>query len=346
MTRKVKIGNLYIGGGESVKIQSMTTCRLSSVASSIDAVKNLEQAGCDIVRFSVLDEKDAKSISEIKKHTKMPIVADIHFDYKLAIESIKNGADKIRINPGNIGSDENVKKVADVLKEYGVPVRVGSNTGSIEKEFLEKYGRTEKALAESALKHVSTLEKHGVENVVISVKASSVPLMVSAYRYVARKTDYPLHIGVTEAGTEYNGVIKNSIGIGSLLLDGIGDTIRVSLSADPVREVVAAKAILKSLDLVKGGAEVIACPTCGRCEWDCMSFAKKTEDYLKDVKTPIKVAVMGCVVNGPGEAKDADIGIAGGKDCCVIFLNGNVLKKVDKKDAEKEFFSEIDKCIR
>ena len=346
MSKRVKIGSTFIGGGEPIKIQSMTTTRLSDVTSSVKAMLELERAGCDIVRFSVLDEKDATAIREIKKSTKAPLVADIHFDYRLALSSIENGADKIRINPGNIGSDENVKKVAEVLKRTGTPVRVGSNTGSIEKEFLDKYGRSEIALAESALKHVATLEKHGVENIVISVKASSVPLMVKAYRYIASKTEYPLHLGVTEAGTEYNGVIKNSLGIGALLLDGIGDTIRVSLSADPVREVVAAKSILKGLELIDTGATVVACPTCGRCEWDCMAFAKKTEEYLKDVDKPIKVAVMGCVVNGPGEAQDADIGIAGGKGKVVIFVGGKILKTVDVADAEKEFFSEIDKCIR
>ena len=346
MSKKVRIGNIFIGGGQSVKIQSMTTTRLADTSSSVKAVSDLEKEGCEIVRFSVLDETDAKAISFVKKSIHIPLVADIHFDYRLAIKSIENGADKIRINPGNIGAESNVRKVADVLRQTGIPVRVGSNTGSIEKEFLNKYGRTEKALAESALKHVSLLEKYGVENIVVSVKASSVPLTVKAYRYIADRTDYPLHIGVTEAGTEYNGIIKNSIGIGALLLDGIGDTIRVSLSADPVREVVAAKAILKSLELINNGPDVIACPTCGRCEWDCLSFAKKTEDYLKDIKKHIKVAVMGCVVNGPGEAMDADIGIAGGKGKAVIFVGGKTLKTVDIKDAEREFFCEIDKCIQ
>jgi (E)-4-hydroxy-3-methylbut-2-enyl-diphosphate synthase len=346
MSRQVQIGNLKIGGGAKIAVQSMTTCRLCEEEKAISSVLELERAGCDIVRFSVLDFADAKAISTLKKHVSAPIVADIHFDYKLAIESIKYGADKIRINPGNIGSDENVKKVADALKSSGIAVRVGSNTGSIEKEFLSKYGRNEIALVESALKHVSTLEKHGVENIVISVKASSVPLMVKAYRYIAQKTDYPLHLGVTEAGTEYSGIIKNSMGIGALLLDGIGDTIRVSLSADPVREVLAGRTILKGLNLLDEGAEVVACPTCGRCQWDCMSFAKRTEEYLQGVKKKIKVAVMGCAVNGPGEASDADIGIAGGKDGCVIFVGGKIVKKVNEKDAEKEFFSEIDKCIQ
>ncbi len=346
MSKRVQIGNIFIGGGEKIAIQSMTVERLCNTEKSIKAVLDLEKAGCDIVRFSVLDESDAVNIKEIKKHIHIPLVADIHFDYRLALLAIENGADKIRINPGNIGSDENVKKVADALKGSGVAVRVGSNTGSIEKEFLKKYGKNEISLGESALKNVAVLEKYGVENIVISVKASDVPLMVKAYEYVAKRTDYPLHLGVTEAGTEYNGVIKNSIGIGSLLLNGIGDTIRVSLSADPVREVVAGKAILSSLNLYNDKAKLVACPTCGRCEWDCMAFASKVEKYIENINKPLKVAVMGCAVNGPGEASDADIGVAGGKGGCIIFLKGKIVKKVAKEEIEKVFFREIDKCIK
>ena len=324
----------------------MSTFRLKDVDKSINAINELKNAGCDIVRFSVLDLDDARAIKEIKKQTDMPLVADIHFDYKLAIESIKSGADKIRINPGNIGGEENVKRVAEVLKEYSIPVRVGSNTGSIEKEFLNKYGKNEISLGESALKSVSVLERYGVSDIVISVKASSVPLMVKAYEYVANKTDYPLHLGVTEAGTEYNGVIFNAMGIGSLLLKGIGDTIRVSLSADPVREVVAAKAILSGLELRNDCVRIVACPTCGRCSWDCMAFAKQVEDYVKDINKPFKIAVMGCVVNGPGEASDCDLGVAGGKDCCVIFSRGEIVKKVKYEELKDVFFKEIDKCLR
>ena len=346
MSKRVKIGNLYIGGGEKIAIQSMSTFRLKDVDKSINAINELKNAGCDIVRFSVLDLDDARAIKEIKKQTDMPLVADIHFDYKLAIESIKSGADKIRINPGNIGGEENVKRVAEVLKEYSIPVRVGSNTGSIEKEFLNKYGKNEISLGESALKSVSVLERYGVSDIVISVKASSVPLMVKAYEYVANKTDYPLHLGVTEAGTEYNGVIFNAMGIGSLLLKGIGDTIRVSLSADPVREVVAAKAILSGLELRNDCVRIVACPTCGRCSWDCMAFAKQVEDYVKDINKPFKIAVMGCVVNGPGEASDCDLGVAGGKDCCVIFSRGEIVKKVKYEELKDVFFKEIDKCLR
>ena len=346
MSKIIKIGNLSMGGGQLVSVQSMSTKRISNTVESIKEALALEQAGCDVLRFSVNDEKDATSFNVLKKHVKMPLVADIHFDYKLALKSIEGGADKVRINPGNIGSDENVRKVAEALRFSGIPVRVGANTGSIEKEFLSRYGKNEISLGESALKNVSILEKYGVENIVISVKASSVPLMVKAYEYIASKTDYPLHLGVTEAGTEYSGVIKNSIGIGSLLLKGIGDTLRVSLSSDPVNEVRAGKTILSALNLRNDQVDVIACPTCGRCEWNCMEFAKKTEDYCKSIKKNLKIAVMGCVVNGPGEAKDADLGVAGAKDGCVIFASGKIIKTVKKEDLEKEFFGEIDRCIR
>lgn len=346
MKRRVKIGNLYIGGGERIAIQSMSTFRLADTVNSVNAAIGLEKVGCDILRYSILDSADALAIKEVKAHTKMPIVADIHFDYKLALEAIKGGADKIRINPGNIGSEDRVRKVAEAIKGAGIAVRVGSNTGSIEKEFLAKYGKNEVSLGESALKHVATLEKYGINDIVISVKASSVPLMVKAYEYISKRTEYPLHLGVTEAGTEYGGVVKNSIGIGSLLLSGIGDTIRVSLSADPEREVVAAKAILSALGMRNDGVEIVACPTCGRCEWNCMEFASKVEKYVENVNKPLKIAVMGCVVNGPGEASDADLGIAGAKDCCAIFVKGKIVRKVKKEDVEKEFFGEIDKCIR
>ncbi|MBQ8426572.1 MAG: flavodoxin-dependent (E)-4-hydroxy-3-methylbut-2-enyl-diphosphate synthase [Clostridia bacterium] len=346
MTKKVRVGNLFLGGGESVKIQSMSTFKISDVKRAIDECERLKRAGCDILRFSVCDEYDALAFKEVKKHTDMPLVADIHFDYRLALKAIDGGADKIRINPGNIGGEKNVKEVASALKANNVPVRVGSNTGSIEKEFLAKYGRNEISLGESALKNASLLEKYGVSDIVISVKASDVPLSVKAYEYVSKRCDYPLHLGVTEAGTEYNGVIKNAIGIGSLLVRGIGDTLRVSLSADPVREVLAGKAILSALNLKNDCVKVIACPTCGRCEWDCMGFAKKVEDYTANVNKPLKIAVMGCAVNGPGEASDADLGIAGAKGECVIFVKGKIVKKVPERDAQKEFFGEIDKCIR
>lgn len=344
MSKKVKIGNVFIGGGEKIAVQSMATFKTSEPA-ALSQAEELERAGCDILRFSVLDEKDAAAFCEIGKRVKMPLVADIHFDWRLAIKAIDGGADKIRINPGNIGSAENVRKVAEAAKSNGVPIRVGSNTGSIEKEFLNKYGKSEVALAESALKQVALLEKYGVSDIVVSVKASSVPLTVKAYEYVAKRTDYPLHIGVTEAGTEYRGTVKNAAALGALLLKGIGDTVRVSLSANPLREVAAAKAILSALEL-SNGANLVACPTCGRCEWDCMAFAAKTEKYLETVSAPITVAVMGCAVNGPGEAAEADVGVAGAKGGCVIFSHGKIIKTVKRENLEKEFFAEIDKCIR
>lgn len=346
MSRKVKIGNLYIGGGEKIAIQSMATFKIADTVRACEEIARLKKVGCDILRFSVTDQDDAKAFSIIKKNSDMPLVADIHFDYKLAIASIDGGVDKIRINPGNIGGEAKVAEVAKALKNSGVPVRVGSNTGSVEKEFLAKYGKNEISLGESALHKVALLEKYGVDNIVISVKASDVPLMVKAYEYIAQKTDYPLHLGVTEAGTEYTGVVKNAIGIGALLLRGIGDTLRVSLSADTEREVIAAKTILSALNLKNDCAKIVACPTCGRCEWDCMGFAKIVEDYVKDVDKPIKIAVMGCPVNGPGEAADADVGVAGSKDGCYIFKKGKILKRVEKVDIRKAFFEEIDKCLQ
>lgn len=344
MSKKVFIGNVAIGSGERIKIQSMSTSKISNVDKVVEECLLLKEEGLDIMRFSVLDDIDARSFKIVKERAKIPLVADIHFDYRLAIKAIDGGADKIRINPGNIGSEKNIKAVADALKSANIPVRVGANTGSIEKEFLTKYGKNEVALGESALRNVSILEKHGVKDIVISVKASDVSLAVKAYEYVASKTDYPLHVGITEAGTEYNGVIKNAIGIGSLLLKGIGDTIRVSLSADTLREVIAGRSILTALNLYDG-VRIIACPTCGRCEWECMEFAKKVEDYTRKIKKPLKIAVMGCVVNGPGEAKDTDLGIAGAKDGCVIFRKGEIVKRVNKENLEREFFKEIDKCL-
>ena len=340
------IGNVAVGGGETIKIQSMSTFKISDVDRAVSQCALLKEAGLDIMRFSVLDEVDARSFSIVKSKINIPLVADIHFDYKLALKAIDGGADKIRINPGNIGGEDKVRAVADALKANKIPVRVGSNTGSIDKEFLTKFGKNEVSLGESALKNVAILEKYGVNDIVVSVKASDVNLAVKAYEYVAKRCDYPLHLGVTEAGTEYNGVIKNSIGIGSLLMRGIGDTIRVSLSADPIREVYAAKAILSALDLKNDCIKIIACPTCGRCEWDCMGFAKKVEDYTANVNKPLKIAVMGCAVNGPGEAADADLGVAGAKEDCVIFVRGKIVKKVAKDKIEQEFFKEIDKCIR
>ena len=346
MTRRIPIGGTAIGGGAPVAVQSMTTTRPSDIENTVKQILRLEEAGCDIVRFCVRDAADAAAISRIRRETHIPLVADIHFDYRLAVAAAENGADKVRINPGNIGGEDKIRAVADCVRAHKIPVRVGSNTGSIEKEFLAKYGRSEKALAESALKNVAVLEKHGVENIVVSVKASDVKLTVAAYEYIAARCDYPLHLGVTEAGTLLNGVVKNSVGIGALLLKGIGDTVRVSLSADPTEEVYAARRILRSVGLEKDYVEIVSCPTCGRCEWPLIPFAEKVEKFTAKIKKPLKLAVLGCVVNGPGEAADADLGIAGGKDYCMIFKKGEPYKKVACADVEKEFFKEIENCLK
>lgn len=348
MTKTVKIGSVVIGGGNKIAVQSMTNIKTEYIEKTVNQIISLENAGCDIVRVAVKDKADALALKKIKEKTSCPIVADIHFDYRLAIDSIENGADKVRINPGNIGSEDNVKKVADCLKAHKIPVRVGSNSGSVEKEYLKKYGKNEIALAESVLKNVYALEKYGVNDIVISAKASSVPLTVKTYEYLSGKTEYPLHVGVTEAGTYESGLVKSSAGIGALLLKGIGDTIRVSLTADPVREPYAAKKILRAIGLDDNYCEVISCPTCGRTEYDSIGLAERVEELTKDINKPLKVAVMGCVVNGPGEAADCDIGIAGSKKTCVIFKKGKVFKQVPFENAEEEFIKEINeiaKCL-
>lgn len=336
-TKKVNIGGVSVGGGESVKIQSMCTTKTSDVQSTVNQITALLNAGCEIIRVSVLDEDDAKAIKLIKNKIKVPIVADIHFSHKLATAAIENGCDKVRLNPGNIGNEQNVKIVADCVKAHKIPVRVGANTGSVEKEYLAKYGKSEKALVESALKNVSLLEKYGVNDIVISVKASSVLLTVSSYRLLAQKTDYPLHIGVTEAGTEQMATVKSSVALGALLLDGIGDTLRVSITDDPIKEIYAAKRILRALEKDENYVNVISCPTCGRCRWNSMELAKKVTAFTENFSKKLKIAVMGCVVNGPGEAKDCDIGIAGDKEYCVIFKNGKITKKYLSKTQSKNF---------
>ena len=340
-TKIVSVGGVKIGGGERVKIQSMTTTKTADIESTVAQISALEKAGCEIVRVAVADEQDATAIKIVKEKIKLPLVADIHFSPKLAVMAIENGADKVRINPGNIGGEKEIKFVADCVKAHKIPVRVGSNTGSIEKNFLEKYGRTERALVESALYNVGILEKFGVNDIVISVKASSVPLTVAAYRLLAQKTEYPLHLGVTEAGTVSVGVTKSAVGIGSLLLDGIGDTIRVSLTDNPVKEIAAAQLILRVCGLDEEYVEVVACPTCGRCAWESMALAEKVTSFVSPYRKRAKIAVMGCVVNGPGEAKDADLGIAGGNGSCLIFKKGEPYKKVLASQAEEEFFKEI-----
>ncbi len=341
-TKKVQIGGIAVGGGESVKIQSMCTAKTSDVSAACRQIEELEAAGCEIIRVSVLDEADAAAVKTIKQKIHIPLVADIHFSARLAVAAIEAGCDKVRINPGNIGGEREIKLVADCIKAHKIAVRVGSNTGSIEREFLEKYGKNEFSLVESALKSVSSLEKYGVGDIVISVKASSVPLTVRAYRLLASRTQYPLHIGVTEAGPEQMAVVKSSAALGALLLDGIGDTMRVSITDDPVKEIAAARRILRAVGLDREYVDVVSCPTCGRCMWDSMALAQKTAAYVENLRKPLKIAVMGCVVNGPGEAKDCDLGIAGAQDFCVIFKNGEIIRKVPSADAEREFFKEID----
>ena len=345
LTKKVNVGNVCIGGGERVKVQSMCTYKTSSTEDVINQILSLEKAGCDIIRVSVLDEDDARAIKKIKNSIHIPIVADIHFSHKLAILAIENGCDKVRINPGNIGNEGAVKAVADCIKAHKISVRVGSNTGSIEKEFLQRYGRGEVALVESALKSVAILEKYGVNDIVISVKASDVPTTVSAYTLLSKKIDYPLHIGVTEAGTEQMAVVKSSVALGALMLNGIGDTLRVSITDDPIKEIYAAKRILRAVGLDKNYVDVVSCPTCGRCLWNSMEFARKVTDYVEGFSKPLKIAVMGCVVNGPGEAKECDLGIAGSEEYCVIFKNGEIIRRVKVECAEQEFMKEIDKIL-
>ena len=345
-TKLVNVGGCLVGGGEPIKIQSMTTTKTADIERTVAQITALEKAGCDIVRVAVADEADALAIKKVKEQIKLPLVADIHFSAKLAVLSIENGADKVRINPGNIGGEKEIGMVADCVKKHGIPVRVGSNTGSIERNFLAEYGRSARALVESALFNVNALEKFGVNDIVISVKASSVPMTVEAYRLLSARTDYPLHIGVTEAGANESGLVKSAVGIGALLLDGIGDTLRVSLTNDPVEEIYAGKQILRAVELDKNFVEVVACPTCGRCAWDSMSLANEVTEFVKPYKKPFKVAVMGCVVNGPGEAKDADLGIAGGNGSCLIFKKGEPYKKVSEEFAKQEFFAELKEMLK
>ena len=343
-SRKVKIGNLYIGGGEHIAVQSMLNVPAHDVEGNVRQALALEKAGCEIIRVSVPDKEAVKTVEALKAAVKAPIVADIHFDYKLALDSLAAGVDKIRLNPGNIGSDDRVKAVADECLRKGVPIRIGVNSGSLEKEILAKYGSpTPEAMCESAMYHVRLLEKFDFDNIVISIKSSDVQKMYEAYELLAEKCDYPLHLGVTEAGTQRMGLIKSAIGIGGLLLRGIGDTIRVSLTADPVNEVYAGFDILKAAGLLTGTPTLVSCPTCGRTKIDLISIASQVEELLRSVKKDIKVAVMGCAVNGPGEAREADIGIAGGDGCGLIFKKGEIIRKVPEEDIVTELLSEIEK---
>ena len=332
-TKVVKIGNKLIGGGNPIMIQSMTNTRTDDVAATVSQILALEKAGCDIIRCTIPDINAAKAIKEIKKHIHIPLVADIHFDYRMAIEAINNGADKIRINPGNIGGTDKIKAVVDAARAKNIPIRVGVNSGSLEKELIEKYGGvTAEGLVESALDKVHIIEEMGYDNLVISIKSSDVLMCARAHELIAEKTQYPLHVGITEAGTLYSGNIKSAIGLGIILYQGIGDTIRVSLTGAPLEEVKSAKRILKTLGLRKGGVEVVSCPTCGRTKIDLIGLANQVETMVQDIPLDIKVAVMGCVVNGPGEAKEADLGIAGGDGVGLLIRHGEVVKKVPETD--------------
>ena len=343
-SRQVNVGGVLIGGGAPVSIQSMLNTPSYDPERSVAQGVALEKAGCDIIRVAIPDMEAVKLIPALKSKVKTPIVADIHFDYKLALESVAAGVDKIRINPGNIGDESNVKQVADACRAHNIPIRIGVNSGSVEKEILKKYGApTADALVESAMYHADLLKKFDFEDIVISIKSSTVKTMYEAYLKAAQICDYPLHLGVTEAGTERSGIIASSAGIGGLLLRGIGDTIRVSLTDDPVKEVYAAKDILKAVGLRSNGVKLVSCPTCGRTRIDLIGLAKKVEEMLENCEKSITVAVMGCVVNGPGEAREADIGIAGGDGCGLIFKKGEILRKIPEEDLLEELLKEIEK---
>ncbi len=332
-TKEVKIGSVTIGGAHPVAIQSMTNTKTEDVAATVEQILRLEAAGCEIVRCTVPTMEAAKALKEIKKQIHIPLVADIHFDYKMAIAAIENGADKIRINPGNIGSEERVRAVVEKAKEYGVPIRIGVNSGSLEKPLLEKYGGvTAEGIVESALDKVHMIESMGYDNLVVSIKSSDVLMCVKAHELIAKQCPYPLHVGITESGTIYSGNIKSSVGLGIILHEGIGNTIRVSLTGDPVEEIRSAKLILKTLGLRKGGIEVVSCPTCGRTQIDLIGLASEVEKMVQEFPLDIKVAVMGCVVNGPGEAKEADLGIAGGIGEGLLIKKGEIVRKVKEEE--------------
>ncbi len=345
-TKVISIGNVKIGGGNPVAIQSMTNTKTEDVNATVGQILELEHAGCEIIRVAVPTMEAAEALTDIKKEIHIPLVADIHFDYKLAIAAIEHGADKIRINPGNIGSAERVKAVVDAAKKKDIPIRVGVNSGSLEKEIVQKYGKvTAEGLVESALDKVHMIEDMGYDKLVISIKSSDVLMCIKAHELIAKQTEYPLHVGITESGSVFQGSIKSAVGLGTILYQGIGDTIRVSLTGAPIEEVRAAKLILKTLGLKKGGVSVVSCPTCGRTQIDLISLAGKVEKLVEDIELDIKVAVMGCVVNGPGEAREADLGIAGGKGEGLLLKKGEVIKKVPEEKLLDALKEELEKLI-
>lgn len=346
-TRKVMVGNVQIGGQNKVVIQSMCNTKTKDVEKTVKQILELEKAGCEIIRVACLDLEDAKAIKEIKSRISIPIVADIHFDYKIALQAIESGVDKVRINPGNIGSEEKIKAVVDKCKEKHIPIRIGVNGGSLEKDLLKKYRKpTPEAMIESARKHVEILEKLDFKDYLISLKASSLDLCIKSYELASKEFDCPLHLGITEAGTEFSGTIKSSIGLGIMLTEGIGDTLRVSLSDDPVKEIKVAKEILKDCGLYKRTPTLISCPTCGRTQIDLIPIAKEIEDFLQSIESDITVAVMGCVVNGPGEAREADIGIAGGIKEGMLFKKGEIIRKVPQEEITNTLKQEILKMVK
>ena len=346
ITRQIRIGSIAIGGGAPISVQSMTNTKTQDAEATVRQIEALASAGCDIVRLAVPDKEAAANIGAIKAQVKVPLVADIHFDYRLALVAIEQGIDALRLNPGNIGGAENVRRVAEAAKARGIPIRIGVNAGSLDKRLLEKYGGvTAEALVESALEHVRLLEEQDFYDMKISLKAHDVPLTLAAYRLMSERCDYPLHLGVTEAGTVRSGIVKSAVGIGALLAEGIGDTLRVSLTGDPVVEVRVAQEILKSLGLRDYGPTLISCPTCGRTAIDLPQIADRVEERLAGISRPIHVAVMGCVVNGPGEARSADGGLAGGKGGGLVFRKGEVVRQVKEEDLVEELFREIDSIL-
>ena len=346
-TRKIMVGNVQIGGQNKVVIQSMCNTKTKDVDATVKQILDLEKAGCEIIRVACLDMEDAKAIKEIKKQIHIPIVADIHFDYKIALEAIKAGVDKVRINPGNIGAKENVKAVVDKCKENKIPIRIGVNAGSLEKDLLEQYGKpTAKAMVESARRHINILEELDFHDYALSLKASNLDLCIESYEEAAKEFDCPLHLGITESGTEFSGTIKSSIGLGYMLRQGIGDTMRVSLSDDPVKEIKVEKEILKDCNLYKNVPTLVACPTCGRTQIDLIPIAKKVEEFLQTIDSDITVAVMGCAVNGPGEAREADIGIAGGIKEGLLFKKGEIVRKIPQEKIVEELQKEILEMIK